>query len=119
VAISSIQLIQINATVIAGLLVLLGITAQQTKDIMTSVEEEDLLTLELAILTQIMIKSLIIPFALSATIEIIHSQRKKEQDNHASKLGVIIATIGFIFVFLFFLLEVIGGLAILYGNFEP
>jgi len=112
-ALTSNQLIQINATIIAGLLVILGILTQQSRDIL-NISEGDPIILEFSLLTQIIIKALVIPFALSATIEVIHSLSNKEKENHATKAGTIISAIGFISVVGYFLLEIIGGLLLLY-----
>ncbi|HEY4681521.1 MAG TPA: hypothetical protein VIH04_09720 [Nitrosarchaeum sp.] len=114
-ALTSNQLIQINATVIAGLLVLLGIMTQQSQAIF-GMKDVDSTILEFSLLIQIIIQTLIIPFALSATIEVVHSIKNKERENNATKSGLIVSAIGFISLVIFFALEVMGGLVILYGN---
>lgn len=108
------QLIQINATIIAGLLILLGIMTQQSRDILFNMSEGNALFLEFSLLTQIIIKILVIPFALSATIEIIHSLKRNEQEN-ATKSAVVISALGFISVVGYFVLEIVGGLILLYS----
>ena len=82
-ALTSNQLIQINATVIAGLLVLLGIMTQQSQAIF-GMKDVDSTILEFSLLIQIIIQTLIIPFALSATIEVVHSIKNKEREMRAA-----------------------------------
>jgi large-conductance mechanosensitive channel len=114
VAITSNHLIQINATVIAGILVLLGITAQQGEDIL-KIAEENPGILQYQIMVQIIIRIMIVPFALSATIEVVNSLRNKERDHLASKPGIVVSAIGFIVLVAFFVIEIAGGLTLLYN----
>ena len=113
-ALSSNQLIQINATVIAGILVLLGISAQQSRDIMVSGEDSQYL-LEFSVLTQIIVKTLMIPFAISAFVEVVRSNKNKEHNSPASKLAIGFLAAGFVLLLLFFLGDVAGGLLMLFS----
>ncbi|EPA06269.1 hypothetical protein [Candidatus Nitrosarchaeum limnium] len=65
-------------------------------------KDVDSTILEFSLLIQIIIQTLIIPFALSATIEVVHSI-KQRKENNATKPGLIVSAIGFISLVIFLL----------------